>query len=90
MIIEFFNVQTFDPLPPNVQRTFPSPISIFELPFTSTAANKYAVVRSFGSSLVAGCSEKSSVNTKSFESYSELVSSSLEMKVLKKKFLGMN
>ena len=49
---------------------------------TSTVANKFAVVRSFGSSSVAGCSEKSIAITKSFESYSELVSSSLEMKVL--------
>ena len=57
---------------------------------TSTVANKYAVVRSFGSSSILGCSEKSSVITKSFESYSELVSSSLEMKVVKKKFLSMN
>ena len=50
---------------------------------TSTVINKYAAVRSFGSSSIAGCSEKSSVITKSFKSYSELVSSSLEMKVLK-------
>ena len=57
---------------------------------TSTVANKYAVVRSFGSSSTLGCSEKSIVITKSFESYSELVSSSLEMKVLKKKLLLMN
>ena len=57
---------------------------------TSTVANKYAAVRSFGSSSVVGCSEKSIVITKSFESYSELVSSSLEMKVLKKKLLLMN
>ena len=49
---------------------------------TSTVANKFAVVRSFGSSSIAGCSEKSIVITKSFESYSELFSSSLEMKVL--------
>ena len=51
---------------------------------------KYAFVRSFGSSSVVGCSEKSSVIIKSFESYSELVSSSLQMKVLKKKFPVMN
>ena len=57
---------------------------------TSTVANKYAAVRSFGSSSVVGCSEKSIVITKSFESYSELVSSSLKMKVLEKKFLVMN
>ena len=57
---------------------------------TSTAANKYAVVRSFGSSSIVGCSEKSCVITKSFESYPELVSFSLKMKVLKKKFLLMN
>ena len=54
---------------------------------SSTFANKYAVVRSFGSSSIVGCSEKSSDVTKSFESHSELVSSSLEMKVIKKKFL---
>ena len=53
---------------------------------TSTVANKYAVERSFGSSSIAGCSEKSSVNTKSFESYSELVSSSLEVKYLRRNF----
>ena len=46
-----------------------------------------AVVRRFGSSSIVGCSEKSSVITKSFESHFELDSSSLEMKVLKKKFL---
>ena len=57
---------------------------------TSTVANKYAVVRSFGSSSILGCSEKLNVITKSFESYSELISSSLEMKVVKKKFLSMN
>ena len=57
---------------------------------TSTVANKYAVVRSFGSSSILGCSEKSNFITKSFESYSELISSSLEMKVVKKKFLSMN
>ena len=45
---------------------------------------------SFGSSSIVGCSEKSRVITKSFESYSELVSSSVEIKVLKKKFLVMN
>ena len=47
-------------------------------------------MRSFGSSSIVGSSEKSSAIRKSFESYSELVSSSLEMKVLKKKFLGNN
>ena len=57
---------------------------------TSTAANKYAVVRRFGSGSIVGCSEKSNVITKSFESYSELVSSRLEMKVLKTKFLLIN
>ena len=57
---------------------------------TSTVADKYAVVRSFGFRLILGRSEKSTVITKSFESYSELVSSNLEMKVLKKKFLLMN
>ena len=57
---------------------------------SSTFANKYAVVRSFGSSSIVGCSEKSSVITKRFESHSELVSSSLKMKVLKKKFLLRN
>ena len=41
---------------------------------TSTVASKYAVVRSFGSSSIVGCSEKCSVITKSFKSYSELVS----------------
>ena len=41
---------------------------------TSTAANKYAVVRSFGPSSIVVCSEKSSIITQSFESYSELVS----------------
>ena len=50
----------------------------------------YAVVTSFGSSSIVGCSEKASVIKKSFDSYSELVFSSLEMKVLKKKFLLMN
>ena len=55
----------------------------------STVANNYVVVRSFGSSSIVGCSEKSSVITKSFKSYSELVSSSPEMKVLNK-FLLMN
>ena len=58
--------------------------------YTSTFANKYAVVRSCGSSSIVGCSEKSSVITKSFESHSELVSSNLEMKVLKNKFLLIN
>ena len=53
---------------------------------TSTAANKHAVVRGFGSGSIIGCSEKSSVITKSFDSYSELVSSRLEMKVLKRNF----
>ena len=53
---------------------------------TSTVANKYAVERSFGSSSIAGCLEKSSVITKSFESYSELVSSSLEVKYLRRNF----
>ena len=53
---------------------------------TPTVANKYAVERSFGSSSIAGCSEKSSVITKSFESYSELVSSSLEVKYLRRNF----
>ena len=57
---------------------------------TSTAANKHAVVRGFGSGSIIGCSEKSSVITKSFDSYSELVSSRLEMKVLKTKFLLIN
>ena len=49
---------------------------------TFTAANKYAVVRSFGYSSFVGCSRKSSVITKIFESYSEVVSSSLKMKAL--------
>ena len=40
--------------------------------------------------LAPGCSVKSSVITKSLESYFEWVSSSLEMKVLEKKFLLMN
>ena len=57
---------------------------------TSMFANKYAVERSFSSSLILGCSEKSSFITKNFESHSELVSSSLEIKVLKKKFLLIN
>ena len=57
---------------------------------TSTVANKYAVVRISGSCSIVGCSEKSSVITKSFESYSELLFSSLEIKVLQKKFLLMN
>ena len=56
----------------------------------STVANNYVVVKSFGSSSIVGCSEKSSVITKRFESHSELVSSSLKMKVLKKKFLLKN
>ena len=56
---------------------------------TSTVANKYVAFRSFGSSSIVCCSEKSSVITKSFKSYSDLVSSSLEVKVLKK-FLLMN
>ena len=56
---------------------------------TSTVANKYVALRSFGSSSIVCCSEKSSVITKSFKSYSDLVSSSLEVKVLKK-FLLMN
>ena len=56
---------------------------------TSTVANKYVVVRSFGSSSIIGCSEKASIITKIFESYSELVPSSLEIKVLKKKFLSI-
>ena len=56
----------------------------------STVANKYAVLRSFGSSSNVGCSGNSSVITKSFELYSELVSSSLKMKVLKKKFIWKN
>ena len=60
------------------------------LNITSTVANKYAVVRSFRSSSIEDCSEKSSVITKSFESYSGLVSSILVMKVLQKKFLLMN
>ena len=55
----------------------------------SSVANKYADVRSFGFCSIVGCWEKSSVITKILESYSELVSSSLEMKVLKK-FLLMN
>ena len=50
----------------------------------------YGVVTSFGSSSIVGCSEKASDIKKSFDSYSELVFSSLEMKVLKKKFLLMN
>ena len=57
---------------------------------TSAVASKYAVVRRFGSSSFVRCSEKSSVITKRFKSYSELVSSTLEMKVLKKKFLSSN
>ena len=57
---------------------------------TSTVANKYAVVRISGCSSIVGFSEKSSVITKSFESYSELLFSSLEIKVLQKKFLLMN
>ena len=57
---------------------------------TSTVNNKYGVLRSFRSSSIVGSSEKSSVVTKSFESHSEFVSSSLEMKVLEKKFLLMN
>ena len=57
---------------------------------TSMFANKYAVERSFSSSLILGSSEKSSFITKNFESHSELVSSSLEIKVLKKKFLLIN
>ena len=57
---------------------------------TSTVADKYVAVRSFGSSSIVGCSEKSSVITKSIEAYPEFVSSSLEMKVLKKKLLLMN
>ena len=40
---------------------------------TSTVANKYAVVKSFGSTSIADCSEKSSVIPKMFESYSEYV-----------------
>ena len=47
------------------------------------------VVKSFGSSSIVRCSEKSSVITESFKSYSELGSSSPEMKVLNK-FLLMN
>ena len=57
---------------------------------TSTVNNKYGVLRSFRSSSIVGSSEKSSVVTKSFESHSELISSSHEMKVLEKKFLLMN
>ena len=57
---------------------------------TSMCANKYPVVRIFGPSPIAGCSENSSVVTKSFECHFELVFSSLEMKVLKKKFLLIN
>ena len=57
---------------------------------TSTVANKYAVVRSFGFSSIADSSEKSSVMIKCFESYSEMVSYNLEMKALNKKFLVMN
>ena len=57
---------------------------------TSTFANKYAAVKSSGSSSIVRCSEKPSVITKNLESYSKLVSSSLEMKVLTKKFLLMN
>ena len=57
---------------------------------TSTVANKYAVVRSFGSSSIVGYSEKSSVITKSLESFSKLLYFIFEMKVLKKKFLLMN
>ena len=52
----------------------------------STVANNYVVVKSFGSSSIVGCSEKSSVITKSFKSYSELVSSCPVLK----KFLLMN
>ena len=63
-IVEFFNVPAFDLLPLTSKGRFPSPISNFESPPTSTFANKYAVVRSFASSSVAGCSEKSTVNTK--------------------------
>ena len=55
-----------------------------------TVTNKYDVLRSFGSTSLVGCSEKYSVITKSFDSYSEFVSSSLKMKVLKKKFPLMN
>ena len=51
---------------------------------TSTIANKYVVARSFRPNSIVACSEKFSVITKSFESYSELVSSCLEMRVLKK------
>ena len=57
---------------------------------TSTVANKYAVVRSFGSSSIVGYSEKSSVITKSLESFSKLLYFIFEMKVLKKKFPLMN
>ena len=45
---------------------------------SSTAANKHAVVRRFDSSLIAGCSEKTNAIIKYFESYSGLVSSSLQ------------
>ena len=51
---------------------------------TSMFANKYLVVRIFGPSPIVGCSENSSVVTKSFECHFELVFSSLEMRVLKK------
>ena len=57
---------------------------------TSAVNNKYGVLRSFRPSSIVGSLEKSSVVTKSFESHSKLVSSSLEMKVLEKKFLLMN
>ena len=45
---------------------------------SSTAANKHAGVRRFDSSLIAGCSEKTNAIIKYFESYSGLVSSSLQ------------
>ena len=57
---------------------------------TSTFANKYAAVKSSGSSSIVTCSEKPSIITKNLESYSKLVSFNLKMKVLKKKFLLMN
>ena len=57
---------------------------------TSTFANKYAAVKSSGSSSIVRCSEKPSIITKNLESYSKLVSFNLKMKVLKKKFLLMN
>ena len=57
---------------------------------TSTVANKYSVVRSFGSSSDVGCSEKPNVITKNIESYFQLVSSSVKMKVLQNKIILRN